>query len=133
LPKAVSSDNELTITLTVTDEEDTLATCTAIPGPTTHAVVDLDAGTTLPRAISIGATALLVAGFVATLFGGQPAQTEPTQELLLPRIAPQAIILPAWQTRWSVPHDDPGPAWPVGPSALVNASAGAATIVGIGQ
>jgi hypothetical protein len=129
LPEALSSDNELTITLTVTDEEDTMATSATIPGPTTHPIVDLDAGTTVPRIVSIGAAVLVAAGLVATLLGGQPAAPE-TAPAAMPRVAPPAITIPAWRAGWGDPPRPEAPAWPVGPSALIDASALAGVVIG---
>jgi hypothetical protein len=107
--------------LTVTDEEDTMATCATIPGPTSHRIVDLDAGTTLPRAVSIGATVLAAAALVATLLTSQPGDAQPASAPL-PKVAPQAITLPAWQAGWTDLPRGSAPAWPVGPSALIDAS-----------
>jgi hypothetical protein len=125
LPEALSSDNELTITLSVTDEEDTMATSATIPGPTSHRIVDLDAGTSVPRIVSIGASVLVAAGLVATLLGGQPAPQRPA---VSPRVAPQAITIPAWHVGWGALPRAQGPAWPVGPTALIDASAIAAGV-----
>jgi hypothetical protein len=128
LPEALSSDNGLTITLTVTDEEDTMATSATIPGPTPHRIVDLDAGTTLPRAVSVVATVLAAAALVATLIAGQPADP-PSHRTSLAPVAPQAITIPAWRAGWGDLPRGAGPAWPVGPSALIDASATAASAV----
>jgi hypothetical protein len=122
LPQALSSDNELTITLTVTDEEDTMASRATAPGPITYRIVDLDAGTTLPRAVSIGATILAAAALVATLLAGQPADRQPAPAPL-PRVAPQAITIPVWRAGWGDLPRGTGPAWPVGPAALIDGAA----------
>lgn len=99
-----------------------MATSTGIPGPTTYRMVDLDAGTTLPRAVTIGVTLLAAAALVATLLAGQPAYSEPTPAPM-PKVAPQAITIPAWRAGWGDFPQATGPAArPYGPSALIDAS-----------
>lgn len=109
-----------------------MASCATTAGPTTsHRIVDLDAGTTLPRAVSIGAAIVAATALVAALLTEQPADPAPAHATM-PQAAPQSIILPASRLGWGDVPRRPAPAWPVGPSALIDAPASAASSV-IGQ
>ncbi len=105
--------------MTVTDEEDTMALCATTAEPISPHVVDLDAGTTLPRVVSLGATLLVAAALVATIFGGPPGGSAPLPTSMSPVSAP-GITAPAWRTTWAGFSNDARPAWPVGPAALVD-------------
>ncbi len=108
-----------------------MATSATIPGPTSHRLVDLDAGTTLPRAVSIAVALLAVAALAVALLASQPGDAQSTPAPL-PKVAPQAITMPAWSVgRADLPRGS-APAWPIGPSALIDASAFNAS-VDIGQ
>ncbi len=108
-----------------------MASRASTAGPTTRRIVDLDAGTTLPRAVSIGATILAAAALVAALLTEQPADPTPAHATM-PQVAPQSIILPASRLGWGdFPHG-PTQAWPIGPSALIEAPLSAANSV-VGQ
>lgn len=108
-----------------------MASCATAAGPTTHRIVDLDADTSLPRAMSIGAAILAATALVLALLTEQPADPAPARATM-PQVAPQSIILPASRLGWGDFAHGPAPAWPIGPSALIDASALNASVV-IGQ
>jgi hypothetical protein len=101
---------------------------TATLGPTPRRILDLDAGTTLPRAVHLVAAALVIAGIAATLLAARTgdASTAPAA-----RIAPEIITVPALRPAWSIAHDSGSPVWPHGPAAALMSLAGILPDTGI--
>jgi hypothetical protein len=92
------------------------STITATTGSNHRPIVDLDAGTTLPRVAQVAIIALFI-GALAVLTitaapGKQPGSTVPTA------VRPEALTVPALRPQWSAGGQQ-GPEFPIGPAPAI--------------
>lgn len=91
-------------------------TYTATTGPNRRPIVDLDAGTTMPRIAQVALVALALLA-VAAAPGRQPGATAPAP------VQPEALTVPALRSPWSTVAGPLGPELPIGPVPAISALA----------
>ena len=94
-----------------------LASATPAPASTPYRLVDLDAGTTLPRAVWLAGAALLIAGVAAWVLAVDQERPRATRATG-PRVDAPAVVVPAYRSAWAPAPKITVPAGhPIGPSA----------------
>ncbi len=107
-------------------------TAAATLNPADRQMLDLDAGTTLPRGVSIAIAILLIAVTVAV--HAMPSDRDTSGTTTVSRIEPQTITMPALRPTLPLYQPPASPYSPVGPSAaLVDATTGLVSADAIGQ